>query len=346
MEEEVSWPADLPAQATRLEDLIADGGPREIAGFRFATVIDWMWADGKPVIAMDRGLITDPEQRRRILQYLRGAATVYEDVATFGPDCMEPACYSAVPTGYRTDGAWIWPMAAEYYLDRHSVAPEPEFYERIRFYGYRCPPVTEPQVDRAGQALRSRATLRPLPYAQAPPAVQARFPVDVYDVLVRFGWRPCRDVGHQVRTWFDELCVDQLREEESWTPSRSRALAAAQPILREFGGLDLLVQGPGRDHVVSPFRFYPLPSERITGLADVYGFGYLERKLGRPLFPIGEVGNYAYDMGVDPDGRIYLAGDLDFALGENIDEALIKLVQGRHAERVPPCRASKFVLGL
>jgi hypothetical protein len=329
-DEQVPWLVDPAGQRPRPETLVQVDAPREVGGFRFATVVDGVAADGGPVVDERRGWITEPARRERILQYLRGGATVFHNAVAFGPDYLDPTRRFAVPTGYRTDGAWIWPMSAEYYLEQHGVAPEPEFYARIRHHGYRCPPVIQQQVDQALAALRERT--RMLEERTVVPAA-TRFPADVAATLTRSGWRPGRDVADQVDAWFDELALDELRQDESWSASRSAAVAAARHALREFGGLVVDIGGPGRDHAVSPFRLYPLPLP-APNLPDVYGFGYLEAKLDRPLFPIGEVDDFQYDLAIDPDGRIYQVGDLDFALGEDIDEALVNLVQGRAGARV------------
>jgi hypothetical protein len=329
-DEQVPWLVDPAGQRPRPETLVQVDPPREVGGFRFATVIDGVAADGAPVVDERRGWITEPARRERILQYLRGGATVFHNAVAFGPDYLDPTRRFAVPTGYRTDGAWIWPMSAEYYLEQHGVAPEPEFYARIRHYGYRCPLVIQQQVDQALAALRERTRMLEEQTA-APPT--DRFPADVATTLTRSGWRPGRDVADQVDAWFDELALDELRQDESWSAWRSAAVAAARHVLREFGGLVADIGGPGRDHAVSPFRLYPLPSPALN-FPDVYGFGYLEGKLDRPLFPIGEVDDFQYDLAIDPDGRIYQVGDLDFALGEDIDEALVNLVQGRAVPRV------------
>lgn len=330
MPEQVPWLVDPAGQRPRPETLIRVDAPREVGGFRFATVIDAVAEDGVPVVDGRRGWITEPARRERILRYLRGAATVYHNAVAFGPDYLDPTRRFAVPTGYRTDSAWIWPMSAEYYLEQHGVAPEPEFYGRIMRYGYRCPPVIQQQVDQALAALRERTGMLE---EQTAVLSATRFPVDVAATLTRSGWRPGRDVADRVDAWFDELALDGLRQDQSWTASRSAAMAAARHVLREFGGLVVDIGGPGRDHAVSPFRLYPLPPPAPNG-PDVYGFGYLEGKLDRPLFPIGEVDDFQYDLAIDSDGRIYQAGDLDFALGEDIDEALVNLVHGRAVARV------------
>lgn len=330
MPEQVPWLVDPAGQRPRPETLIQVDAPREVGGFRFAAVIDGLAADGAPIVDKRRGWITESARRERILQYLRGAATVYHNAVAFGPDYLDPTRRFAVPTGYRTDGAWIWPMSAEYYLEQHGVAPEPEFYGRIMHYGYRCPPVIQQQVDQALAALRERTAM--LEEQTSVPS-DTRFPANVAATLTRSGWRPGRDVADQVDAWFVELNLEGLRQDESWTASRSAAVTAARDVLREFGGLVVDIGGPGRDHAVSPFRLYPLPSPALNG-PDVYGFGYLEGKLDRPLFPIGEVDDFQYDLVIDAEGRIYQAGDLDFALGKDIDEAMVNLVQGRAVARV------------
>jgi hypothetical protein len=50
-----------------------------------------------------------------------------------------------VPTGFRTDGHWIWSTAVEYYLDHHSVAPD----SRLLVQALSSPPRRATRVERA-----------------------------------------------------------------------------------------------------------------------------------------------------------------------------------------------------
>jgi hypothetical protein len=41
-----------------------------------------------------------------------------------------------VPLGYRTDGTWIWPEDALYYLEQDQASPDPAFLKHIREQDY------------------------------------------------------------------------------------------------------------------------------------------------------------------------------------------------------------------
>jgi hypothetical protein len=124
--------------------------------FRFAAVVDGVGADGTPVVAPDRGYLTNATRRERVLTYLRAGAPVWQGEGA-EPDAFDPLHPRTVPVGFRTDGRWIWPEAVAYYLERYHVAPEPEFADRINRYGYMCPPVTATTVETALKALRERS---------------------------------------------------------------------------------------------------------------------------------------------------------------------------------------------
>jgi hypothetical protein len=145
--------------------------------FRFAAV-----GDGDPVGG------SGPQERykRRQLRFLENATRVVEDPFTTGPDRLDPDGPARVPRAYRTDGRWIWPEALRYYLDRHDVALPAAFADDIRAQGYWPPRVTAGRVGQARTALAGHAPGRYEPPAPDP----GRFPPDVYDVLVTYGWRP------------------------------------------------------------------------------------------------------------------------------------------------------------
>lgn len=129
--------------------------PFELGGFRFAAAVDGVTAAGEPVLAPERGHLTDAKRRDRVLTYLRAGAPVLRGDGA-DPDLFDPARRASVPVAYRTDGRWIWPDAVEYYLARYFVAPEPEFAERIVRFGFRCPLVPAGTAERARAALAER----------------------------------------------------------------------------------------------------------------------------------------------------------------------------------------------
>jgi hypothetical protein len=65
------------------------------------------------------------DDRERVLRYLRGGEAVL-DVPGALDDVLDPGRVEAVPTRFHSDGWWVWPEAAAYYLERHGLAPEPD----------------------------------------------------------------------------------------------------------------------------------------------------------------------------------------------------------------------------
>jgi hypothetical protein len=101
-----------------------------------------------PRFAADHPRLSDPQERARIVAYLRGAQPVLvttskaRDVVT-----AQPA--PTVPLNVRTDGTFIWPEAAGYYLERYELAPDPDLLAAIRAHGYVPPPVDAVTAQRA-----------------------------------------------------------------------------------------------------------------------------------------------------------------------------------------------------
>ena len=200
-------------------------------GFRFA-VVGAGATDLAPTIA------ADDRRRSRMVRYLNDGTIVVRDPTTSGVDPLDPA--GRVPRGYRTDGEWIWPESLAYFLDHHQVAPEPEFAELMVERGF-WSPAGERRPGRAGP---DRAARRPRPRAvRAAPPKPDRFPSDVYDVLVTYGWTPGRQRVATVAPGLPELPADMV--------------TAGLAILTEFGGLTVPVYGYGPDWPIVGFQMLP-----------------------------------------------------------------------------------------
>ena len=100
----------------------------------------------------ERPPLTDPLTVLRVLAYLRdGEPLTAADDRT--DDVLDPARVGAVPGGYRTDGAWIWPDAVGYYLAEHGVTPDPGLLAHMYADGYRCARPDGVAMHRAADAL-------------------------------------------------------------------------------------------------------------------------------------------------------------------------------------------------
>lgn len=123
------------------------------APLRIARLFDSLDASGTPVVQRP----PVPEQDREpLLRYLEQAPMV---LAARGhdTDIIDPAHPERVPLTYHTDGTWIWPGAAGYYLRHHNVPPEPDLVGHIRGSLFTIPEVDEETRGEAVQAVNERA---------------------------------------------------------------------------------------------------------------------------------------------------------------------------------------------
>jgi|GEM_PF-1134446 len=125
------------------------------AEFATARVFDATLPDGTAVMAPDHERIADPDERERLLTYLREAPvavmTLSED-----EDRFQPERGRVVPMSIRTDGTWLWSDALAYYLELYGFAPEPALRQHIADNGYRVPEVSEDVLLIAGQAVEDQ----------------------------------------------------------------------------------------------------------------------------------------------------------------------------------------------
>lgn len=277
--------------------------------FRFVIV-----ADGTGELIT--GIAPDDRRKSRMLRYLSSATVVLRDDTCHGVDHLDPARPMTVPRGYRTDGDWIWPEALHYYLERYGVAPASGFVDVMAERAYWSPLVS---AGRVGQARLAIARQGIGPFEPAAPE-QNRFPADVYDVLVTYGWAPGRDARSDVDTWWAGAAPG--------LPGVPDDLAAAgRSILSEFGGLSYPVYGYGPDWPVVGFQMLPsgAPTDPVRLTAATV-------RLGGPFFPLGSVYDWRSEIVLHPDHGIVAVGDVDRFLGRDIDSALVALVRGVASE--------------
>jgi SUKH-3 immunity protein len=291
-------------QTTRGVDV---GGLDGIEEFRFALVAGGRSRDGRP-----DGNRAGPSVQWEHLRFLRSGATVLRNRSVAGPDLLDPAQPAAVPCGYRTDGTWIWPDAMGYYLDRHAVAIPTELEQAAREVNHYHRGVTGARLGLAREALWRRS---PGPFEPVSPP-QTRFPRQVFDVLVTYGWEPGRDIAVTVDAWRDQFDL-------SMHDPSAALVARATTILREFGGLRFPIFGPGRDRPVVAFELYP-----AKDAPNMLRLWSAHNRNSTPLFPLGSVYDWGAELVVDEAGRILAYGDDDYYLGATIDEALTSLVRG------------------
>jgi hypothetical protein len=79
------------------------------------------------------------------------------------PDVVIAGAGTTVPTGYRTDGTWIWSEAVAYYLRRYGFAPEPALLDHLRRAGPTPPTPDAVTLHRALTTLYSGAAGESVP---------------------------------------------------------------------------------------------------------------------------------------------------------------------------------------
>ncbi|MGW1910417.1 SUKH-3 domain-containing protein [Streptomyces sp. NPDC002076] len=138
----------------------------------------------------------------------------------------------------------------------------------------------------------------------------------VEETLRAAGWRPGRRVP--VQLWREMLEATGL----------VRMHEAAELFLSEFGGLDVRISGPGIDVAKTPFHFDP---EQVVGEED--RFADWSVTVGRDIFPIGELDEGRFFLGIDEGGEICLIETWVATFGR-AQEALEKLVLGIAPRRI------------
>ncbi|HWS34877.1 MAG TPA: hypothetical protein VN408_19330, partial [Actinoplanes sp.] len=121
-------------------------------GVRVARIYDLVDERG-PHLADDHTVL-DTDEAARVLRYLNGGEPLLLGMLPL-PDVRRDDRPETVPSGFATDGAWVWSDATAYYLDTYRLAPDEELLEHIRAAGYRVPAVDGAGLHRALAALRT-----------------------------------------------------------------------------------------------------------------------------------------------------------------------------------------------
>lgn len=176
-----------------------------------------------------------------------------------------------------------------------------------------------------GSRLPAWAWLTPREGPLVPPPEPGRFPPHVEDVIVRAGWdgkaappavRVPRTLGYLI--------------EDLGGPLDAAATEAAAAVIARAGVLVVADTGPGARCRRNAF-FIGITDKGLVPMMEAFG-----RRLGVPVFPVGQ----AHDCGggtiaVAADGRLFLIDQAgDWYLGDDIDEALVLLVEGRMPARL------------
>ncbi|MCP2247883.1 TNT domain-containing protein [Lentzea aerocolonigenes] len=148
---EPSWQTPPPQQAyfdemrffPRADENVPDWLRRRLNPptpvFRTVRVFDGAGPNGRP--SVNRPPVPEPEVAP-LLTYLSNAPVAVAGRG-FDADLLHPDSPPVVPSGFQTDGVWIWPAGVSYYLRKYGVPPEPELVERARAAGFSLPEVSE-----------------------------------------------------------------------------------------------------------------------------------------------------------------------------------------------------------
>jgi hypothetical protein len=180
-----------------VHDGLRNAASGDVAGLRVARLFDGESPDGRPWFSPGRLRIPEPQRRERLGAYLAAGTAVLRSTGRL----VDPLGSGdpLVPLGFRTDGQWVWPEAAAYYVRTRGLAPELDLLRHIEERGYRLPaPVPADLAVRAAAAAQVGA--RP-----APPRVPVTYYYsDEYEFLVRARGGP-------------EPAVDLLTMDLLWT---------------------------------------------------------------------------------------------------------------------------------
>lgn len=146
-----------------------------------------------------------------------------------------------------------------------------------------------------------------------------RFSKTVELTLRDAGWFPGRNVRDQVGGWTRELRSDGFE-----------SFPEAERVLSEFGGLNVHQEAPGVNCAREPFRVAPTLA---AGESD--RFGEFAEFLKTPLYPLGEASGGNYFLAIGESGLVFLLMQDVRLLGQNIEEALEKLILGIQSEELP-----------
>lgn len=152
----------------------------------------------------------------------------------------------------------------------------------------------------------------------AGPPGRTRLASGVADILAAHGWSPTHDATDQLAMWCNRL------------GSRFHLPEAARDALVRYGGLSVLQSGPGIELGRHNFELDPALAIGEEELFREHG-----QKIRKDLFPLGEAMNAHLFLAISTDGEVYaLMGEDLWFVGEDIDTAITRLVEGRAMERI------------
>lgn len=148
----------------------------------------------------------------------------------------------------------------------------------------------------------------------------ARFRNSVELTLRDAGWFPGRNVRSLAGEWKRELAGSDGFE----------MFAEAERVLSEFGGLTVHQDAPGANCSREPFQLLP-----TLAIHEADRFGEFSEYLKMDLYPLGEASGGHYFLALGENGQVFLLMQDIRLLGENIEEALERLILGIQSQELP-----------
>lgn len=142
--------------------------PGSDAEFRTAHVFDGYDDQGRPLVNSRPPVPS--EEIGPLRQYLESAPQVLPSRGS-SEDELDVERPTQVPTGWHTDGVWVWQGAVPYYLAQYGVPPEPALIEHIRNRRFTLSEIDERTHDAVRNHLRGQLEL-PESAGPAQPAEQ------------------------------------------------------------------------------------------------------------------------------------------------------------------------------
>ncbi len=165
-----------------------------------------------------------------------------------------------------------------------------------------------------------------LPVMGIPPELE-RFPADVAAALAAggFGQQPMIGDRPVSRAEWAQLSLDVLADDFGHEP-----LEAVRAALEAYPYLVVTRSGPGVTHRVRPFELAPdLAGKAGMSLAD------FAQVIGFPLAPLGVEAGGDGILAIDARGMVFVLDQAgEWFAGENVETALIALIQGTRLARV------------
>ncbi|MGI5504552.1 glycohydrolase toxin TNT-related protein [Lentzea sp. CA-135723] len=239
---EPSWQTPPPQQAyvdemrffPRAEENIPDWLRRRLNPptpvFRTVRVFDGAGPNGRP--SVNRPPVPEPEVAP-LLAYLSNAPVAVAGRG-FDNDVLHPDAPPVVPSGFQTDGAWIWPAGVSYYLRKYGVPPEPELVERARAAGFTLPEVSEESRLAAAANLGAPAappgTVVPVPVEPEPAPAPKPAPAPQQEQQPEPAPEPAADATQFVVAPTFEAKKEEPEEEYDFEPLYPEPPVAEEPV--------------------------------------------------------------------------------------------------------------------